>query len=291
MSEHSDENLLTDTMREYLSSQLLGTPALLVLGSTKRRFRLLMVSVLFVSGTLVSGMAYAYFAASPPLLLDEFEGLDLNREEWRVVLPELSEARWEELKAKNDKVVPPDVQVEGGRVMLLNRGYLVSRRQFPGGVSLRLRWLWAEPSDHGKGTPKERDDYEGAYNDHLTIVLRTSGTPRARWPHEVTDGILIKFTANKNQLSIYQPFDAKSLRDADLPMMKRGEWQDIVITDDGENIAVFFGTSRSLITEVKIPNESDSHHVAFYNRESVGGTDGAPNKKSFLEFVRFDAVN
>lgn len=190
-----------------------------------------------------------YMLHTPPLLQDNFNDRWVNLELWQTPRPIVRE--------------------EGGHLALVNRGYLLTDKEFPGPIDLRLRWRWRDLA----GWPQ--------YSDSLTVVLRTAGRPLDVHPYLTGDGIAIDFKAADGTVSISGPL-VRGVRPvlahtppaaAPLPA---GEWHSIRVTDDGDTIAVYlYGPAvpprekdAPLLT-VRCPDDAAAHRIALYNRERV----------------------
>ena len=175
--------------------------------------------------------------------------------QWREVFhdsfdgPSLDSAHW--------TVGRPQVGVEDHQVVLRNRGYLITANEFPHGVSARFGWTWTQG--------------DGIYADTLSIVLRTSGTwPSAR-PFDARDGILIRFNPYAGDVYMENRSSGKVYATANGLSIPRYTRQSTRVVDDGETIAAYFGDSSKPVVSARVTEGADHHHLAFYNREDVGG--------------------
>lgn len=210
-----------------------------------RRVAAAVIALLMLGG--VSWAAW-FVLHTPPLLHDNFNDRWLNLLLWQVPRPTVRE--------------------EGGYIVLVNRGYLVTEAEYPGPIDLTFRWRWRDLG----GWP--------AFSDTLTVVLRTTGRPLEARPHEVADGIAVQFNAVGGFIGIRRmPLQdgprMATTPDAAVPL-PAGEWHDIRITDDGETIAVYVqGPSITPhrqdepILQVACPDTSNAHRIALYNRERL----------------------
>lgn len=191
----------------------------------------------------VSWAGYVLLAPSP-LLQDDFRGRWFNASKWNA--PRRI------------------VRQENGHLRLINRGAIVTQKEFPGPISISFRWRWLDLA----GDP--------LYADHLTIALRTRGFFSGERPFEIQDGILIRLNAWGGTASIFSATDPaidviKPLGSAPLPA---DMWHDIRITDDGQRIALYIhgpeipeqpGSQPFL--SLLLPAQAQEYHVAIYNRE------------------------
>ena len=159
------------------------------------------------------------------------------------------------------------VTVEGGHARLFDRGCLATIAEFPGPLDIRLRWRWTDLGG------------DFLYRDDLSVALRTTGRPNVERPYEVTDGIIVKFTANGGGISMHAAEGFLPLGNATLPSipMPAGQWLDLRITDDGETISAYISAPNQRLDDaaqprlsVRVPATNQSRRIAFYNRERVG---------------------
>ncbi len=189
---------------------------------------------------------------------DNFDDQRFSERLWKFVRPTV-------VKIRSPAVAQPDVQLDHGRLILTNRGYLISRDEFPDGVSIEFQWMWT--------------DGRKSYCDDLTVAVRTSGTHRGAWPHEVDDGIAIRFCPEQKTISILDQFTMKPIDFAVGLKMDRNEWHNIRITDDNQTISIYLNNMRSPKLSVTTGYTSGKHCIALYNREAVGGI----NKESVID--------
>lgn len=198
------------------------------------------------------GVSWAgwHFLRPQPLLQDDFADAWGDREVW--FTPRRT------------------VREENGYLRLLDRGYLATVCEYPSPIKINLKWRWVDFSG------------EFLYRDSLCIALRTSGKPLEAHPHEVSDGILVRFKANNGCVTIERASDvANPIAETPLGSFKlpADVWHDITILDDGVTIQVFLrGTShperqgeRPILTAV-VPDAFPHHRIAFYNRERLAST-------------------
>jgi len=194
------------------------------------------------------GWAGWRLAFPPPLIEDHFRGSRLDSRIWRCERAQ--------------------VKQEDGHVRLTNRGYLVTREHYREPIEISFRWKFLELGE------------QPLYWEHLTVALRTSGLPQAEYPHEVQDGIAIKFNTVSGAVEVLYPPDnaIQFSTGQEKARFLADTWYDIQITDDGETVAVYCegpgmsqDSSRKPLLTVHCPAASPQHHIAFYNRELVGG--------------------
>lgn len=229
----------------------LPPPASASRAKTKRRLsrrRALLAATSVLAGCGLSWAAYA-FVYDRPLLADNFSDGWLDPRLWRGERPIIRE--------------------EKGHLMLMNRGVLVTREQFPLPIELSLDWQWLNLA----GDP--------VYSDDLAIALRTPGRAMSVRPFDVNEGVLIRFRAGPGQVSISRakgqiPFDALGVSpEGSLPMPAES-WHHIRIADDGREIAVYM-TGGAIpptkdgepVIRVRCPDDSRHHHIAIFNREFI----------------------
>ncbi len=164
------------------------------------------------------------------------------------------------------RVEPSSAHIDHGRLVLVNRGYLVTIDELPYGASITFKWMWK--------------DGQGKYCDDLCVALRTSGIPQ-KWPHEVEDGITIRFSPHIGQIIITEFPSGKKIDAAMGLEMNREKWHKIRITDDGKTIRVFYEDLDSPTIQITSDHQGSKKHIAIYNREPVS----AVNKKSVIDDV------
>lgn len=232
----------------------LETSAVEPLGTrrTGRRRKLLVVvsiSLLFI------GVVWATWSLlTAPLLKDDFSGSELDERLWRPH-PEI--------------IQEGSVQVVDGQVRLVNRGYLITRNEYPGPIEVSLDWKWMQLG------------LDRSYSDHLTVVLRTTGDPEPKHAFEAQEGILVKFNATSGAVQIMRagprPWHTYARTDKRACPMPAGEWRRIRITDDGTTIAVYVSGpsvseryAKEPILKAECLDPFQKRHVAVYNRELIG---------------------
>ncbi len=157
------------------------------------------------------------------------------------------------------------VRETDGHLKLINRGYLVSKREFSGPIELSFDWRWSELG------------LNPVYADHLVVVLRSSGNSDPKYPFEIEDGVKIRFNAWSGEIELMVEPGRKFIQSTESGAAKfpSETWHHVRITDDGERVQVFFNTvdqARSdaePLIEGSFPTTKPSGHIVFYNRESV----------------------
>jgi hypothetical protein len=158
------------------------------------------------------------------------------------------------------------VQERGGFLKLINRGYLVTRGEFDAPLEISFDWSWSELGNNP------------LYADHLAVAVRTSGDPLRDYPHEVRDGVVIKFNAWTGTVEVWeQPSGShRASTKKGLVKLPAETWHHVRITDDGEQISVYVsaeeGTDQDSDEPVLVadcPAGARKRHIAFYNRELV----------------------
>ncbi len=198
------------------------------------------------------------------VVADNFDDRSRSIDWWIFVKPEID-------KPGIPLHLSSDVEIDFGKLILVNRGYLVSKEQFPDGVTVDFKWMWT--------------DGRGEYCDDLTVALRTSGRHLGEWPHEVADGITIRFCPDAQRLSISEQNPTRVI-DREMGLkIERNEWQRIRITDNNETISVFLNNLEAPVLEVRTKHSAPEYRVAFYNREPVGNI----NKESVIDEVTLSA--
>ncbi|MDA1052038.1 MAG: serine/threonine-protein kinase [Planctomycetota bacterium] len=188
---------------------------------------------------------------------DRFDDVAIDRERWKTHLPHKP---WS------------FVGIIDSVLVLRNRGYLVTREDFPDGVAVSLQWVW--------------NDGDGNYSDTLAVVLRTSGIPSEKWSHEPTDGVRVEFQSYGGTISI-RDLNTGEQKDEWIAIglaLPRYTAQSIRITDDGRTINVYVADHPAPVVTAEVEKSAEKHHVAFYNRE-YGADIG---KESVFPYIRID---
>ena len=177
----------------------------------------LVASIAVILFAVTTAAAAWYFLVDKPLLSDDFKDGWFDSELW---LP------------PPDTIKGGGLREERGHLRLINRGYLVPRKEFDGPVELSFEWKWTQIG------------LDPLYADNLTVAMRTSGMDGGAPYHEVRDGVLINFNAWGGDIRHVTPggksIASTRLREnpAKLPMPAE-TWFRIRITDDGKTISVF----------------------------------------------------
>lgn len=199
-----------------------------------------------------------------PILSDDFEDGWLNGRIWNTPRPGVKEL--------------------DGYVRLSNRGYLVTAVSCPPPVQIELDWRWIDLAEFPQ------------YTDHLTVVLRTSGTPRSQNSYEATDGIAVHFDAQvgsvhinriRNDPSAVHSAETLASTDGkvDLPAqlseplpgplaIPASVWHHVRIVDDGETISIYMvgphvdrAYRDTPLLQANVPSKPSGEKIAIYNRE------------------------
>lgn len=209
--------------------------------------------VMLVAASVLGGVGWAGWAllAQHPLLQDAFNDRWADGRLWTCERPAVRE--------------------ENGYMRFVNRGYLVTKAEYPGSISVSFDWRWIALAGNFD------------YADILTVALRTSGRSRPKHSYETRDGVLVKLDAAAGKVAIFLASDYDEHPTSWTPIATTSdgriavpaeEWHHVRITDDGERIAVFC-TGPEIhekdpnrpILEVRCTEETGNHHVAIYNRE------------------------
>ena len=169
---------------------------------------------------------------------------------------------------------PPDIIKEGGvraekgHVRLINRGYLVPRREFSEPIQIDFEWKWNQLG------------LNPLYSDVMTVALRTDGNAR-EFSHEVQAGFLVQFNAWGSFIQIATP-DGELLAITEkfetlkIHAMPAEQWHKIRVIDDGKSIRASFsaqGNSDDALEKMVLVYEYEAapkgKRFAIYNRELV----------------------
>src|SRR5262249_14282888 len=153
---------------------------------------------------------------------------------------------------------------------------------FDGPLELTFDWRWVDLGEWP------------LYADILTVNLRTSGKHKAEHAYEATDGLCIELNAVEHSVRAAaageRPFKSSA---PDAAPMRAGVWHSVRIVDDGRAVSVFIeGPSidpryrKEPVLTVNAPAGLTGKRIAFFNRESVAGT----NHESHLDNVRVRAA-
>lgn len=213
-------------------------------------------AAMILAGVLVTtGGAFAAwtYLVGHPLLADDFSKAWFDSRKWSPPPEAIKEG---------------GVRAEKGHLRLVNRGYLVPVREFEDPIQIDLEWKWNQLG------------LNPLYAEHLTIALRTSGKPSA-FPHEVQDGILVKFNAWGGVVRIETP-EGKVLASTALSEAPRTipmpaeQWHRLRVSDDGKTIRVGFAAEDkpeveldSILLTYEPTEKLVGKKFAIYNRELV----------------------
>lgn len=227
------------------------------------RSNLLLRRAALVAGILVTtgGAAWGGYELlhTPPLLKDDFS------------MRTISNANWDPHRGRRG------ISAVNGYLQLLNRGSVVTQRDFDEPVEIEFDWRWIE---HGNWP---------LYSENLTVCLRTKGEHKPTHAYEMLDGLNIGFVTMRNHVVAGVGEVVLASAPADSAPMPPGEWHHIRIIDDGAWIAVYIeGPSidprykTAPILTVPVPADLTGRHIAFFNREFVAGI----NHESHVDNIR-----
>ena len=160
----------------------------------------------------------------------------------------------------------PSVRFEEKKVVLENRGILVSKKSFPEGAVFTATWRWISGEEQGK------------YQDHLCVVFATDGKQRA-WPAEIEAGLVVRFNPASGSVGIEK--HEKGSKDNALLAFKdglkfeRNTGYKLRIVHSPKGVEVNVDGKKIVSAEVVMKGDK----VAGYDREPVAGI----KKKSELE--------
>lgn len=252
----SDEPAIDETVSRVHSPHAPPVEAVGKIGVARRgtggRFRRFAIAaaVLLLVAAGVSG-SWVWIESQRPAIEDDFNDRAFDPRKWWNRRQELRE--------------------ENGYLLLRNRGYLVTIKEFSGPLSIELDW---RPMDLAS---------DAFYLDCLTVALRTSGSPREKHSYEVSDGLMVKFNAQASNVSVSVPLPGDvepavlGLSPVMSEPMPSGDWQHLRIVDDGSTISVWAAPSAAAMpTEplLRVPYFASSFtgtRIAIYNRELVSG--------------------
>src|SRR3989344_4384982 len=156
---------------------------------------------------------------------------------------------------KYDGLRPTSVVTEN-TLALVNRQLVVTKNPIPenSNVDISFSWMWIEG--------RERDQY----HDSLVVALRTTGTQREHWSHEIEDGLVIRFDPTEKQVSLQLhqkggKFNPRRIASKDVEF-KRYQEYDVSILDNGQNIRVILNDQN--ILDEKVPAETVGRKIAIY---------------------------
>lgn len=199
---------------------------------------------------------------SSALLSDDFTDPQLDPDRWRVV--------------RDGVPGRPDVRVAGGRVELVNRGYLVTRQQFDpaavGGLRIRGRFRLVSPEDT------------------LQILTRSDAEPMSDSYGDTRTGV--EFFVNTQAggvIGIYGRGEARLQEKFAVMNIEVGDTFDFEITDDGFDLSFTVrklgGDGASARVEGTCNAELPSNFVVFHNRERT-----RIDRTAFLESITIETL-
>lgn len=220
----------------------------------RRHSKLFVRRAALAAGILVAtaGAAWGGYELlhTPPLLKDDFSTRTVSYTVWH---PHLGRR---------------GVTATNGYLQLLNRGSVVTRREFDEPIEIEFDWRWI---DHG--------NYP-LYAEVFTVCLRTTGEHKPKHAFEILDGLEIEFNIVENRVRAMLFPEMAASAPIDSTPMPSGEWHHIRIIDDGAWIAVYIeGPSidpryRTVpIMTVPVPPNLTGRRVAFFNREHTNHID------------------
>jgi hypothetical protein len=214
-----------------------------------RSARRMLAIALVVFGICGIGWAGYEIARTPPLFNDSFGHRTVEYDKWH---PHLGRK---------------GVSAEEGYLRLVNRGSVVTRREFNEPVEITFEWRWI---DLGQWP---------LYSEILHVMLRTTGEHDLESPFEAKDGVCIGFNTVSNSVSVMAP-GRKVLESTtgDAAHLPSGTWHRIRILDDGKQVSVFVEgpnveakSKKTPLLVVPIPDGLPGKRIGFHNREYVAG--------------------
>lgn len=191
----------------------------------------------------------------------------------------VSNANWDPHRGRKG------VSASDGYLRLLNRGSVVTRREFDEPVEIELDWKWIDLAQWP------------LYAEIFTVCLRTNGEHKAQHAYEVLDGLKIECNAVEGRVrAVRAGVPEPSIITAaglDSTPFTPGEWHHLRIVDDGQAATVYVsGPSidprykKEPALTVAIPEGLTGKRIALFNREYVAGT----NHESQVDNVRVRAM-
>lgn len=175
-------------------------------------------------------------------------------------------------------LVGSDPKVTFGKDMitLQNRGCIVSKKEFPDGLRLRMSWQWTKGNTVIDGQK---------YYEVLCVVVRTDGKLREAWAHEIEEGIVARFSPNGNSLTLERwelDKEVEVLDKKENVQFALGQGYNVVVVDKKTSIEVYFGDDKSPTLKANVdPKLGKRRHVAIYDREGNANV----LKESVLSFI------
>lgn len=201
----------------------------------------------------VSGVVWGGYELlrTPPLLQDSFGKRTIEYRTWH---PRLGRK---------------GVSAEDGYLRLLNRGSVVTRREFDVPIEIEFDWRWI---DHGQWP---------LYAEVLSVGLRSTGRQQEEHDYRLKDGFVVEFNCVEHSVRAVAADDmvVVSTSGPDSVPFVPGEWYHVRIADDGAAVSVFV-TGPSVDQKYKtqpvltapFPSGLTGKRVAFYNREYTAKT-------------------
>lgn len=219
----------------------------------KKSKRLIALAVLLIVVFSGGGVAAYQYLFQSTLLSDDFQGGWFDSDKW---LP------------PPENIKDGGIRAELGHLRMVNRGYIVPRREFPEPIQIDLEWKWNQLG------------LNPLYSDILTIALRTDGTAR-KYSHDVEEGILVQFNAWGSFIQIATP-DGKLLATTSksetlkIHAMPAEQWHKVRVIDDGKSIHASFSAQGNSIDSLEetvlvyeVKENLGGKRFAIYNRELV----------------------
>ncbi len=229
----------------------------------RRHSRLFLRRAALAASILVAtaGVAWGSYELlhTPPLLKDDFSTRTVSYSVWH---PHLGRR---------------GVSATNGYLQLLNRGSVVTQREFDEPIEIEFDWRWI---DHGNWP---------LYSENFTVCIRTKGEHKAKHAYEMLDGLNIVFVTMRNHVVAGRGEVVLASAPPDSLPMPSGEWHHVRIVDDGTNLSIYVTgpiidprLKKKPALQVAIPAGLVGRHVAFFNREYVGDI----NHESHVDNIR-----
>lgn len=230
--------------------------------------------------TFLQQCTAAFSAASLPKVLkgtEEAEEKEKLKKRWETRKPPFN-------APPGYEVLNPDVVFnKDNSATLHNRGLLLSKQELPKGGTVKFTWTWTGGDI-------------GEYQDHLSVVLRTNGTQRGKWPCEIETGIVVAFNPTGDFIYVSQydkekPLPPNKIGRKDGVKIEKDKQYDVAVTDNGDSISVKFGDTSFTTKKTEdtfLPVETGHWNAAIYNREPVGGPITKANVKEFAKISVID---
>ncbi len=175
------------------------------------------------------------------------------------------------------------VGVKDGELILINRGYVFSKRQVVKKVTITLDWAWKD---------RTKNDQKFLYADHLLVLLRSTGEVNKARSYESLDGLRVRIIAGTGAVRLEKANGEKEgdilkeellPKEAGQPALASDTFHNIVVSDDGTEVIVSVNGKEAL--KHKYKGEFKGKLLGIANRESVGFPHESRIKNIALEFV------